>query len=68
MKALVPSQFTTIFTVCDTYKDNSIKIGKRQATGTSERYVLISPDMKVPYNIAGFLHNGKLKKSYSESN
>jgi hypothetical protein len=37
--ATVPSQYTTIFIVCDTYKDNSIKGGERQARGVSERYV-----------------------------
>jgi hypothetical protein len=29
--ATVPSQYTTIFIVCDTYKDDSIKGGERRA-------------------------------------
>ena len=60
--ATVPSQYTTIYIVCDTYKDNSIKGGERQARGSSERYVLTSPDMKVPYDFAGFLRNGENKE------
>ena len=60
--ATVPSQYTTLYIVCDIYKDNSIKGGERQARGSSERYVLTSPDMKVPYDFAGFLRNGENKE------
>ena len=60
--ATVPSQYTTIFIVCDTYKDNSIKGGERQARGVSERYVLTSPDLKVPYDFTSFLRNGENKE------
>ena len=60
--ATVPTQYTTVFIVCDTYRENSIKGGERQARGTSERYVLTSPDMKVPYDFAGFLCNGENKE------
>lgn len=60
--ATVPSQYTTIFIVCDTYKDNSIKGGERQARGVSERYVLTSPDMKVPHDFTSFLRNGENKE------
>ncbi len=42
-------------------KDKSIKGGERQARGASERYVITSPDMKVPYNFANFLKNGDNK-------
>ena len=60
--ASIPSQYTTIFIACDTYKDNSIKGGERQARGVSERYVLTSPDMKVPYDFTSFLRNGENKE------
>ena len=36
--ASVPRQFT-IFIVCDTYRNNIIKRGERDARGVSERYV-----------------------------
>ncbi len=49
--ATIPSQYTTIFIVCDTYKENSIPGRERLARGVSERYILTSPDMKVPYYI-----------------
>ena len=48
--------------IVDTYKDNSIKGGERQARGVSERYVLTSPDMKVPYDFTSFLRNGENKQ------
>ena len=60
--ARIPSQYTTIFIVCDTYKDNSIKGGERQVRGVSERYVLTSPDMNVPYDFTSFLRNGENKE------
>ena len=54
---MVPRQYKDIYIACDTYEENSIKGGKRAARGTSERYFLRSPDMKVPYDFAGFLGN-----------
>ena len=32
------------------------------ARGTSEHYFLRSPDMKVPHDFVGFLHNGSNKE------
>ncbi len=58
--ATVPSQYTTISIVCYTYKDKSIKGGECQARGSSEWYDLTSPDMKAPYDYAGFLRNEML--------
>ena len=59
--AMVPSQYRRVFIACDTYKNASIKGGERQARGVSERYVITSPDMKVPYNFTNFLQNGENK-------
>ena len=50
------------YIACDTYEENSIKRGERAARGTSERYFLRSPDMKVPHHIAGFLRNDSNKE------
>ena len=60
--SLILAQFLTIFTVCDTYKENSIKAGGRQKRGVSERYVLSSPNMKLPYDVQNFLKNGENKE------
>ena len=60
--ASIPARYTQIFIVCDTYKDNSIKGGERGKRGVSERYVLTSPDMKVPYDFNSFLCNGENKE------
>ena len=34
----VPCQYTKVFLACDTYKQNSIKAGEREARGESNRY------------------------------
>ncbi len=60
--ATVPARYTTIVIVCDTYRDNSIKGSNRVKRGVSERYVLTSPDMKVPYDFNSFLRNGENKE------
>ncbi|XP_065068247.1 uncharacterized protein LOC135693647, partial [Rhopilema esculentum] len=57
--ASIPARYTQFVIVCETYKDNSIKGGERVKRGVSGRYVLTSPDMKVPYDFNSFLCNGK---------
>eukprot|EP00794_Sanderia_malayensis_P020967 gene20967-biopygen15473 len=59
--AMVPSRYTHVYIVCDTYKDASIKGHEREARGVSERYVITSPNMKVPYDFSSFLRNGDNK-------
>ena len=59
---MVPRQYKYIYIACDTYEENSIEGRERAARGTSERYFLRSPDMKVPHDFAGFLRNGSNKK------
>ena len=44
---MVPPQYTKVFLVCDTYQQNSIKAGEREARGASNRYFLASPDIKL---------------------
>ncbi len=58
----VPSQYKSVYMVCDTYEEDSIKGSERIARGTSNRYFLKSPDMKVPYDFASFLCNGSNKE------
>ena len=58
----IPVRYTTVFLVCDTYTKNSIKAGERIKRGVSERYILASPDMKVPYDFNSFLRNGENKE------
>ena len=59
---MVPCQYKDTYIACDTYEENSIKGGERAARGTSERYFLRSPYMKVPHHFAGFLRNGSNKE------
>ena len=60
--ATVPSRYTTVVIVCDTYREGSIKAGERSKRGESDRYVLTSPEMKVPYDFNSFLRNGENKE------
>ena len=55
---MIPRQFDTIYLVCDTYINESIKEGERNARGNGKRYVLNSPAMKVPFDFTDFLRNG----------
>ena len=59
----IPQQYSKIFIACDTYKDDSIKKGERVARGSSERYLLNSRDMKVPWDMLTFFNNGESKES-----
>jgi hypothetical protein len=59
----IPKQYSKIFIVCDTYNEDSIKKGERVARGSSERYLINSPDVKVPYDMSTFLKNGENKES-----
>ena len=53
---MVPKQLKYIYLVCDAYKDGSIKAGERRARGTGNKYILQSPDMKVPSDFCSFLN------------
>ena len=57
---MVPKQFKNIYLVCDAYKDG-IKAGERRARGTGKKYILKTPDMKVPSDFRSFLKNGDNK-------
>ena len=59
---MVPRQYKDIYIACDTDEENSITGGERATIGTSERYFLRSPDMKVPNDFAGFLRNDSNKE------
>ena len=44
----IPEQYSKIFIVCDTNKDDNNTGGEHISGGNSERYLLNSSDMKVP--------------------
>ena len=47
----IPRQFTSIYLVRDTYCAKSIKAGERLSRDQGKRYVLRSPDMKIPSDL-----------------
>jgi hypothetical protein len=58
----IPEQFKEIYTACGTYQLNSIKNSERKYRGQVERYVLKSPDMKIPHDLIKFLSVGENKE------
>ena len=58
----VPDQFSIIYFVCDTYQQKNIKNAERLLRGSSQRYILKSPDMKIPVDMQSFLRNGANKE------
>ena len=51
------------YIVCDTYKEESIKSGERKLRGSSQQYMLKSPDMKLPADMTSFCKNGSNKET-----
>ncbi len=60
--ATIPQQYVNVYIACDTYLESSIKSRERAARGAGERYVLRTPDMKVPADFVTFLRNGDNKR------
>ena len=58
---VIHHQFTSIFLLCDTYCIKSVKAGECVSRGQGKRYVLSSPDMKIPSDFDDFLQNGDNK-------
>ena len=52
--ASIPSRYDTVYVVCDTYLEGSIKSAEWQTRGNGSRCILKNLDMKVPYDIAFF--------------
>ena len=60
--ASIPSRYDTVYVVCDTYLEGSIKSAERQTRGDGNRCTLKNPDMNVPYDIDCFLFVGQNKE------
>ena len=58
----VPDQFSIIYFVCDIYQQKSIKNAERLFCGSSQWYILKSPDMKLPADMQKFLRSGANKE------
>ena len=58
----VPSQYRTIFIVCNTYIQNSIKGGETRHRRDGRLYVLKNTQMKLASDMSSFLRNGQNKE------
>ena len=59
---LVPNQFFSIYFFCDAYQQKSIKSPERLLRGSSQRYILKSPEMKLPADMQIFHVMLRIKK------
>ena len=59
----INNQFETIYVVCNIYKVKSIKNAERKLHGPSQKYLLKSPDMKFPADMASFFKDGVNKEN-----
>ena len=57
----IPTGYTRIDIVADTYPENSIKAAEHCRRGSSREIVIRSPQSKIPRDFRGFLQNGKNK-------
>ena len=57
----IPVQYRKMYLVCDTYKEGSIKTSERRSRGSGKRYVIKSPNLKIPSDFSNFLKNGDNK-------
>ena len=59
---MVPNQFFSIYFFCDAYQQKSIKSPERLLRGSSQRYILKSPEMKRPADMQIFHVMVRIKK------
>ncbi len=57
----LPTKYTRIDLVADTYLENSIKGAERFKRESSQEIIIRSPKSKIPRDFNGFLKNGKNK-------
>ena len=55
-----------IYTACDTYQSNSIKNAERLLRGDKDKFVIRSPDIRIPADFKKFLNNGEDKERMFE--
>ena len=58
----VPTQVEVVIIACDTYSGKSIKEEEHKRRGQGERYIINSPDVRIPNDFLTFLSNGENKE------
>lgn len=57
----IPIQYKVIYFACDSYSADSIKQSERTKRGQSDKYILRTPDIRIPVPFAQFMCNGENK-------
>ena len=62
----IPKQYDAIYIACDTYRSYSIKNAERSLKGDEDKFVVRSPDVRIPPDLKKFLNNGENKERMFE--
>ena len=62
----IPSQFTSIYAACDCYLAISIKNAERKFRGEADKFIIKTPDIRIPPDFKRFLSNGDNKERLFE--
>ena len=63
---LIPSGYSRVDIIADTYRANSIKDPERIGRGYAEKIIVKSPSCQLPRNFEEFLKNGDNKRRMIE--
>ena len=62
----IPKQYDAIYIACDTYRSYSIKNAERSLRGDDDKFVIRSPDVRIPADSKKVLNNGENKERMFE--
>ena len=62
----IPNFYQLIYIACDTYQSESIKNAERAMRGNKDKFVIRSPDIRIPPDVQRFLKNGQNKERMFE--
>eukprot|EP00794_Sanderia_malayensis_P020850 gene20850-biopygen15376 len=62
----VPNTFKIVYIACDTYRKDSIKDAERRLRGEGDKFIIKTPDIRIPSDFKKFLSNGENKERMFE--
>ena len=64
----IPKQYDVIYIACDTYWSHSIKNAERSLRGDEDKFVIRSPDVRIPADFKIFFNNDENKERMFNEN
>ncbi len=62
----VPNTFKVVYVACDTYRKDSIKDAERLLRGEGDKFIIKTPNIRIPSDFKKFLSNGQNKERMFE--